>query len=76
MQVLLSHTIDLPQGVNDTSCNILRRAIGRGALDRLAGLLDLLEDSAKLQALIGHDVGGLVFQRDLVGFDAWDALAM
>lgn len=62
--------------VNEPSRNILRRAIGRGTLDRLAGLLDLLEDSAKLQFLTGDDVGGLVLQRDLVRFDAWDALAM
>jgi hypothetical protein len=48
--------------------------IGLARLDGLACLLDLLEDGFVGEGLLGNNIGGLGFERDVVRLDACNGL--
>ena len=63
---------------NESSClcpcprlHSLRNAIGLARVDGLAGLLDLLEHGAVVEALVGLDGSGLGVEGDVEFFDTW-----
>lgn len=51
-------------------------AVGGARLDRLASLLDLLENGIVAERVYGDDLGGLSVQGHVVGLDTWKTVSL
>jgi hypothetical protein len=63
----------MPVKIAHVHLDIPRGTVGLARLDRLASLLNLLEDSVVVERLFSDDFSCLCLERHVVRLDAWES---